>query len=172
MYFKEFPKRLYPYTINDELKQTAVTDIFRRVIINKFFNNAALMKKFYVTDGDTPEIVADKIYGNVLYHWVVLLSNNIVDVNKEWPLSQEDLVLYCNDKYGANNRTSTHHYVLAADTSIIVDWDATKVANGTYKEVTNYDYEEELNEQKRQIVLLDPKFLNSMVRQFRKEIRR
>ena len=73
MYFKEFPKRLYPYTINDELKQTAVTDIFRRVIINKFFNNAALMKKFYVTDGDTPEIVADKIYGNVLYHWVVFL---------------------------------------------------------------------------------------------------
>ena len=171
MYFKEFPKRLYPYTINDELKQTAVTDIFRRVIINKFFNNAALMKKFYVTDGDTPEIVADKIYGNVLYHWVVLLSNNIVDVHKEWPLSQEDLVLYCNDKYGANNRTSTHHYVLASDNTVIVDWDATKVNNGTYKEVTNFEYEENLNEEKRQILVLGSEYIFSMKSQFKKLIK-
>ena len=100
-----------------------------------------------------------------------MLINNIVDVNKEWPLSQEDLVTYCEDKYGANNIKDTHHYVLVSDNTVIVDWDATKVSNGTYKEVTNFEYEENLNEEKRQILVLGSEYIFSMKSQFKKLIK-
>lgn len=171
MYFKYFPKTMYSYTKAGKKEFTAVTDIFRRVIVNQFIPDASRLRKHYVGDGDTPEILSHKLYGTTDYHWVILLINNIVDVNKEWPLAQEDLVIYCEDKYGVNNIKDVHHYVLASDNTIIVDWDAGLVSNGTYKEVTNFEYEENLNEEKRQILVLGSEYIFSIKSQFKKLIK-
>ena len=139
---------------------------------DKFFKNKAALTGYYVSDGDTPELIAYKEYGDVNLHWVILLANDIVDLNKEWPLSTEDLILYITDKYGANNISDVHHYVITDNKSIIVDWDATKVSNGTYTAVTNLEYETELNDAKRQIAILDQVYLKDMRNQFNKLIRK
>ena len=162
MYFKALPKMYYPYSG----KQTIVTDIFRRVHLDKFFKNKLALKSYYINDGESPEIVADKFYGSTKYHWLVIICNNIVDVKREWPLSQGSLVSYVDDKYGVDNRTDVHHYVMTEDRTVIVDWDASKVASGDYEAVTNLDYETDLNDNKRQIFLLNAAFLKDITAQY------
>ena len=103
--------------------------------------------------------------GNVKHCFTT--RNDIIDVNKEWPKSQEELVLYVKDKYGANNSSDIHHYVLTADRTIVVDWDATKAVDGTYTALTNLEYEEEVNDKKRQIKVLNPIFLSTIAKQFK-----
>jgi len=164
MYFKQFPKLFYP-TGNTK---TLVPDIFRRIHMDKFFANRSNLTPYYVTDGETPELVSQNLYGSTKYHWLILLANDIIDVNKEWPKSQEELVLYVKDKYGANNSSDIHHYVLTADRTIVVDWDATKAVDGTYTALTNLEYEEEVNDKKRQIKVLNPIFLSTIAKQFKK----
>ena len=164
MYFKPFPKLFYP----TGKTKTIVPDIFRRVHLDKFFANRTNLTPYYISDGQPPEYVALDVYGSTKYHWLVLITNEIIDVQREWPKSQEDLILYVKDKYGANNSSDIHHYVLTADKSIVVDWDAAKVSDGTYTALTNLQYEEEINEEKRQIKVLNPIYLSSITKQFNK----
>ena len=56
-------------------------------------------------------------------------------------------------------------------TDVIVDWDAAKVATGDYQAVTNLSYEEDLNEKKRQVFLLDKRYLNEVIQQYKKLIK-
>ena len=167
MYFKALPKMFYPYNG----KQTIVPDIFRRVHLDVFFKNRLALIEYYLNDDETPEMVAHKVYGSVKYHWVVLLANKITDVQRDWPLSQRVLVLYVDDKYGKDNRTDVHHYVMSEDKDVIVDWDSVLVANGTYLAVTNLEYETDLNDKKRQIHLLDKAFLMDIVTQYRRLVK-
>jgi hypothetical protein len=162
MYFKALPKMFYPYGDT----KTVVPDIFRRVHLDKYFQNRLHLQEYYISDQESPEIVADKFYGSSKYHWLVIIANNIVDVKREWPLSNNSLVAYCDDKYGEDNRTDVHHYVMTENKTVIVDWDATLVANGTYQAVTNLDYETDLNDGKRQILLLHKQFLRDITAQY------
>ena len=106
-----------------------------------------------------------------LFSELILLANNIIDVDKEWPLSDRNLSSYIKDKYGTNNSQNVHHYVDSTNTNIIVDWDAGKLASGTIKEITNYTYEEEINNAKRQIFVLDKRYLNDIIAQYKKLVK-
>ena len=97
MYFKALPKMFYPYTRNGKVTRTVVPDIFRRVQLDRFFKFKQSLLSYYIGDGEAPEMVAHKIYGNTTYHWIVLIANDIIDVSREWPLSNEQLSLYCDD---------------------------------------------------------------------------
>ena len=163
MYFKQFPKIFYPTGTT----QTLVPDIFRRVHLDKFFKNRTNLFGYYVTDGMTPELVSKQQYGSTFFHWIVLLTNYVVDVEREWPKGSNDLTAYIKDKYGSSNSTDVHHYVLTADKTIIVDWDATKAGDGTYTAVTNTQYEDDLNEKKRQIYLIRPELVTAIRKQFK-----
>lgn len=167
MYFKSIPNLFYP----TGKTQTLVKDIFRRVHLDKYFLNRTNLTGYYITDGLTPELVSQDVYGSTSYHWLILLANNITNVQTEWPKSQEELTLYVKDKYGANNSSDIHHYVLTADKTIVVDWDATKAVDGTYTALTNLQYEEEVNDKKRQIYVLNPIHLGSITRQYKKLIK-
>lgn len=171
MYFNEMPKMVYPYTSNGEKRHTIVPDIFRRVILDNFFKNKTALLSYYISDGETPEILAHKFYGTTQYHWVILLTNDIIDVKRDWPLSQEEMVAYCNNKYGTGNMSDVHHYVLTADTSIIVDWNGADLASGLQKAITNYDYESNVNDNKRQIFILHDRYLKSVVDQYKSLIK-
>ncbi len=172
MYFSTLPKIKYPWQDKDgKFHGIIVPDIFRRVHLDKFFKNRQLLVEIFLDDSDTPESVAHDYYGSVNYHWIVLLSNNIVDVNREWPLSYENLTKYVKDKYGANNSTDIHHYVDSVKTDLIVDWDAAKLANGDIKAISNMQYEEDLNDKKRQIFLLDKKYTKDLVAQYKKLVK-
>lgn len=165
------PKMVYPYTSNGEKRHTIVPDIFRRVILDNFFKNKTALLSYYISDGETPEILAHKFYGTTQYHWVILLTNDIIDVKRDWPLSQEEMVAYCNNKYGTGNMSDVHHYVLTADTSIIVDWNGADLASGLQKAITNYDYESNVNDNKRQIFILHDRYLKSVVDQYKSLIK-
>ena len=172
MFFKALPKIKYPVPTSDgKIKGKIVTDIFRRVQLDKFFANRQTLIEIIVDDNDTPESVAYNYYGSTKYHWLVLLSNNIIDVDREWPMSYNKLNAYIADKYGANNSQDIHHYVDATREDIIVDWDAGKLASGEIKAVTNFNYENDKNDNKRQIFLLDRRFLKDIVTQYKKLVK-
>lgn len=147
-------------------------DIFRRVAKNKYLTNNTYLDYYTIRDGERPEHIAHRIYNNPQYHWVILIANDILDVHHDWPYSQHDLINMCVDKYGPDGLYQTHHYAYSDDATITVDYDATSLANGDIKEVTNYEYELRLNDEKSEIVLLKPEYLASFVGQFKNLIRR
>ena len=172
MYFKALPKIKYPWKDSTgKFRSAIVPDIFRRIQLDKFFSNRLSLIEVFLNDTDTPESVAYDYYGSTKYHWVILLANNIIDVDKEWPLSDRNLSSYIKDKYGTDNSQNVHHYVDSTNTNIIVDWDAGKLASGTIKEITNYTYEQEKNDEKRQIFVLDKRYLKDIVAQYKKLVK-
>jgi hypothetical protein len=164
MLFKNFPKTLA--TINGEF--VTVTDIFRRVAAKAGIDDYTILESFTVPSGWTPEIVASRYYGNPYYHWVILITNNIVDVREEWPKSQSDLVKYCIKKYnGIENIYDVHHY--ETDDGLIVDAD---YADGYKTAIQNFQYEEMLNDKKSEIKLLDKRYLSEFLTDYNSLIRK
>jgi hypothetical protein len=157
MFFRSFPKLI----IKMDGKDTVVTDIFRRVSVNRFANDFIDLQTITIPDGFTIEQVADKYYGDPNYHWVIMILNDIIDARTEWPMNSWDLDLYCKTKYGSDGMYEVHHYRTTDENKYIVDFDAADLANGDIEEVTNLIYETELNESKREIKILPPKYIGS-----------
>lgn len=161
MLFSMFP-RLVVNTITPNTTNI-VTDIFRRISLNKFKNNIVFLQDVTVPDGFTIEQVSDKFYDRPDYHWVIMIINDIVDVRKEWPMSNSDLLAYAKKKYGETQIYETHHYRTTSEPKIVVDFDAGALATGSIEGISNLAYEEELNDSKRQIKMLSAKYLNDFV---------
>jgi hypothetical protein len=97
--FESFP--LISYTLDDGDTEQVVTDIFRRAILSKeFLDNNSYFELYDVLDGETPEELSYRYYGTQDLHWLVLLTNNIVDPRFEWPLGQDNLIKQTQNKYG------------------------------------------------------------------------
>ena len=112
MYFHEFPTTDYDPTGSGFTNQ--IQDIMIRVKVRDWIkNNGALFSKLIVSEGDKPEMVSYKAYGNVKYTWVVLLFNQITNTYYGWPLSRRDFVAYINSKYTDPN--SIHHYEISQE---------------------------------------------------------
>ena len=159
MYFNKFDTFLYDFNIGGETKYLLVKDITQNVRIRKqLLSNITLYDEYDIMDGETPEMIADKIYGSPNYHWVVMLANGKYDHVNDFPLSTYDLEQHIKAKYG-NNLYATHHYV--DPNGYIVD---KYNVNGT--PVSNYDYENILNESKRRIKLISPKLLSTLLKNF------
>ena len=107
MYFSKFPKLLYD--IKNDGNYNLVPDIFRRIKVrSKIKDNISLYDKYDVGEGESPETVAFKIYGDTNYFWVVCLMNNIVNRFYDWPLDEYVFQQYVKDKY--DNAEAVHHY--------------------------------------------------------------
>ncbi len=161
-----------------------VKNLFKRAKLREdIYQDLAFFTKYDVSGDDRPDNVADLIYGDPTLDWVVLLSNNIVNVQSEWPLSQGDFNRYITDKYDSEEilYSGIHHYesreVKASDGTIIIPSGA-RVSIGQsvsfYDElsdqqvirtdvampITNFMHEDRLNNEKRSIFLLKPMYLN------------
>jgi hypothetical protein len=174
MYFNQFPLLQARFLGN----YAVVTDIFRRVASIFAAKNLYNLETTAIEQGETPELLAYKIYGREDYHWVLLIVNNIIDVREEWPRNESDLYKYCLDKYGEDNiYTAIHHYRTTdiqveqgIASGLIVDYDGVELANGNIEAITNWDYEVELNDKKREIKYVPPKYLSKFVNEFKKLI--
>lgn len=180
MYFKNMSNIVYP--IGE--KSVIAKDIFKRVGSKRPQLNKIGLISYYIEDGDTPEIVAKKIYNNVFYHWTILIVNDIVNPYEEWPKNERTLLEYVKDKYGVDNVYNNYHYVLTSSmvkkvidadseytmeqTHTVVDYDAAKIASGEYTAISNYDYELRLNDDKRQIFLINNNYMPEFVSQYNK----
>lgn len=106
-YFNYFPSTFYKKDDTAELQ--AVTNITSRVnILDDIRFNSNYYDEYSINDGDTPEILAHRFYKDPEKHWVILMMNDIVDAQYDWPLKEASLMIYINDKYTANaNNTMT-----------------------------------------------------------------
>jgi hypothetical protein len=105
-YFNFFPKTTYIKS-SDSTEIDVLTNITSRFGFEQSFkDNTSVFYEYEVRDGDTPEIIANKIYGDSEKHWVILSLNDIVDPNYDWPLEQRTLVRFIDKKYTANADTA------------------------------------------------------------------
>jgi len=96
--------------------------LVRTELIPQLAKNPLLTYQYDIQEGDTPEIIANKYYGDPFRFWITLYSNpQIVDPQGDWPLTSQQFILFLNDKYSAaanaNNQavlaytqTAIHHY--------------------------------------------------------------
>ena len=168
MFFSKFPKIIYDIKGNKNFN--VVTDILRRVKQRAKVSDVSNLFDIYdVPDGETPETTAFKHFGSPTYHYVVLMTNNITDRFYGWPLSFSQFEKFIFDKY--TNPDGIHHYELAqssgpttsSDYSHLIEVNSDEVGASS---VSNREYEQRLNDKKRQIKLMNPGFLGMFVEEF------
>ena len=185
-YFRYLPEFEYVNRTKEgrsEGDYSVVKNFFKRAKLREdIFQDLTLFTKHIVEGDDRPDNVAFKFYSDPNLDWVVLLSNNIVNVQSEWPLSQADFHAYVTGKYDEDTLYSgIHHYesreVKTTDNSIIIPaGERVGVAQSvSYYDnalgqhvratdiaipVTNFTHEEKLNNDKRNIFVLKAPYLN------------
>ena len=166
MYFSKFPYIVYDSVGNGEFK--IVTNLLRRVAIrSKVKANTLFFDTYDVKEGETPEMVAHKLYGDPELHWIVLLVNNVTERYHQWPKNTNQFLAYINDKY--SDVDATHHYEISqvsGDTTIKIDIGTDNTGPCGASAVTNFEYEEALEDKKRNIRLLEPAYIGPFVAEF------
>ena len=212
-FFNYFPKTVYTANTKVGGLDTVTNIIARFGFEKKLKENSSAFYKYSVQDSDTPEIIAHKYYENSERHWIVLMFNDIIDPQYDWPLKYENFINYVDKKYSANGAANTtvqtglawamninnvHSYYkiikrTSADGTVIQE--KLQVNANTYANVaatsssitlqsgniitqsvskekkTYYEYEQEENEAKREIILLKPEFVPQIEREFKKIIK-
>ena len=136
-----------------------------------------MLDKYSVKDGETPEGLAYKVYGNSNYHWIILLLNDIQNIYYDWPLSSVAFNEFVNDKY--DDPGAVHHWEKVQssgrqigdgpeDYSHMIECNSTDTGAGA---VTNFEYEMRIQNKKRLIKLLDTKYLGTFVEEFKSLIK-
>lgn len=228
MYFTKFPQTFY--SLDNKATVQIVTNILQRVVFSEELkNNFSTFDEYDVQDGETPENLAFKLYGDAALHWLILHYNEIVDPRFEWPLSYFNLQRYTEGKY--TNINGIHHFVnssgqettgnvsvtldanvdvsvgsvlvnnsqngkgfvtsrpnpitvivtatdgsfqtgdeiyLASNSQIKANVSSSSVISGV--PITNFDYEDTLNESRRRIKVLKPEFVELVIREFDSKI--
>jgi hypothetical protein len=187
-YFDLFPDLLLPSFTdnrNSSYDYVRVKNLFKRAKIrDDFFQNAVVFDKYAILGNDRPDNVAQRLYNNSELDWIILISNNIINVREEWPMSQTDFNNYLMDKYGSELLQEIHHYetkeVRDSEGNLLLQAGLTVDANfqfkyskfGTYKvlsgsnivtSVSNYDYEVLKNDEKRTIYVLRQNYLQTVI---------
>ena len=172
MYFDAFP--VIPYDAKGDLNFKDVTNLLRRVGMRaKLKSNTLLYDTYNVKEGETPEIIAHKLYGDAQLHWIILLINDITDRYHQWPMSGGQFLDYLNDKY--SNPDAIHHYETtqtSGDTKVKIEV-FNEVDDDAYTgltPITNREYEEQEQDKRRKIRLLDPSFVEQFIDEYQKLI--
>ena len=174
-YFSKFP--LMTYDIKGDKNYKLLPDILRRVKLRSGLRSGMFIFDNYdVVDGERPEDLAFKLYGDPELHWVILMTNNITDRFYQWPLTQPQLQAHLEDKYGAGSEDDVHHYEIPQSSGPTSSRDFSHMVECNADEdnvsiISNREYEERKQDEYRQIKLLDPRFLDAFVEEFDNLIR-
>jgi hypothetical protein len=106
-YFNYFSKTFYTSDDDSPGLDTVTNIISRFAFENSLKENSAAFYPYNIQESDTPEIIARKFYDNSERHWIVLLFNNIIDPQWDWPLKEKTLIDYIDSKYSANGAANT-----------------------------------------------------------------
>ena len=168
MYFANFPLIVYDSVGDGNFK--IVTNLLKRVALRtKVRTNTLLYDTYDVKEGETPEMIADKLYDDPELHWVILFVNNITDRYHQWPMNFGQFNTFIADKY--SNIDAVHHYEISqtsGDTSVKIDigTDTTGYSEADLTTITNREFEEERQDKLRQIRLLDRAYIEQFVEEF------
>lgn len=112
-YFDKFPKIEYDINRSQYPVYDLATNIFFRLgMLQSVLNNTSSYYVLELEDGETPEILADKVYGDAGAGWIILFTNRIIDPQFDWPLNYDAFEKYVIEKYGSIEiaKTTYHHY--------------------------------------------------------------
>ena len=183
-YFSEVPNFEYVSRLPDSKISDYITvkNFFKRGFLREdIFQNLTFFTKYQIQGNDRPDNVAFQVYNDSTLDWLVLIANNIVNIQNEWPLSNLDFDELMLDKYGSYDTlfNGIHHYetievkdardvvIVNAGLKVESDYSITffderadqmKTVTPTIP-VTNYQHEQKVNEDKRNIYLLQPRYV-------------
>ena len=170
-YFNKFPKMIYDMKNDGNYK--LLPDILRRVKQRVAIKSGQFIFDNYdVIDGEKPEDIAYKWFGDAQLHWVILMTNNVTNRYYDWPMNQVQFQAFLEDKY--DNPDGIHHYELTQDSGRTTskgpnDYSyLVEVTSDTdnASSVSNREYEEREQDRKRSIRLLDKKYLGDFIDEF------
>jgi hypothetical protein len=185
-YFRQVPDFEYVSRTTDSQnisEYKTVKNLFKKGKLREdIFGDLLFFTKYKIVGDDRPDNVAFEIYGDETLDWLVLLCNNILNVQTEWPLSQQSFQNFLLSKYRSeDNLLEIHHYEtikvtdsfgvtivpegLQVQSDYSVEYYDSGLENYIVKtnivrEVTNYDYENKIENDKRNIFILKPTYLN------------
>ena len=185
-YFRQLPNLDYPSLANDRTSAydyNQVKNIFKRAVLREDVINSYFQFNQYLIEGDDrPDNVASKVYGDANLDWVVLTTNNVINVRDEWPMSQNDLQNYLTNKYTTAELSYVHHYetlkIIDADEKLIqpkgitveeghsitfVDRGVSRTES-KIEAITYLQHEINLNDKKREINVLQPRYVELYLR--------
>jgi len=186
-YFREVSDLLYQSqqpNRNSSYDYVRVKNLFRRAKIrDDFFQNVVVFTKYKIIGNERPEQVAEKVHRSSTYDWVVLIANNILNIRTEWPLNDYEFENFIFRKYTSEQLYEVHHWetltyydsrgklILPSGRQVDSNFSMTyfdEVLNQTQtitpiKSVTNYEYEIQKNDAKRNIYVLRNNYLQTAV---------
>lgn len=137
-YFSNLPLISAPDINNTSVAQ--VNLLARVSVVPALFLNPLLYYKYDIQEGDTPEIVATKYYGDPYRYWLVMFSNKIFDPHWDWPLSYRQFQLYINDKYGAAALANTQSALTYTQSTLKEYRKTIESEDTTTKNITTINY--------------------------------
>ena len=180
-YFTNFPKVSLPSFADNRrssLDFVNSTNLFKRgKIREEIIGSISAFERFSINGDDRPDNVAFRVYGDSSLDWVVLISNNILNVRDEWPMNQYDFKRYIDNKYSTTLLTQIHHYeskevrnskgLILQQSGIWVDADHSfswsengkKYTQTGTTSVSNLQFEEDRNNKKRSINVVRSNYL-------------
>jgi len=173
-YFRYYPKIAYDVRgIEDNERDDFITNILARVLVkchgwkdvdgssHEALVAACNFEKHIIVDGEKPEILAHKFYGDSELHWMILYANGSRMLNPyyDWPMTNFDLGKFVTKKYA--NINATHHYEDADGYEV----DSTAPLATA---ITNYKHEETINDAKRSIRIIQPRYVDLVVDEFKR----
>jgi len=193
-YFNTLPKILYT-------DKTGVSKIFTNLMarvsmIPDTLQNPLVFYDYDVQEGDTPEIIAYKYYGDSYRYWMVLFANQILDPQWQWPMNSQTFESYIQNKYpDIDPNEEIHHYLKTVTTTdnstgtvttdnIIIDetaYNALARTTTTYTLPSGYtttvvtdksfitviEYEQDENEKNRNIKLVNARYADQLEKEFK-----
>mgnify|MGYP001460700131 FL=1 len=190
-YFRELPNLLYPSFLPEKVSSLdfiEVKNIFRRVKMrDDLQNNFTLFQKYQIPEGARPDTVSEELFGSANFDWIVLTVAGIINVRNEWPLSNQDLFKYVDNKYG-DSINSTRFFetkevkdsngrlilskgkIVDSNFTIPKPGEPTATLNPVVG-ISNFEYETRLNEEKRNIFILREEYLQEFLDDMRQIMR-
>ena len=181
-FFSNYPRIAYDITGSNSTVpdyDVAVNLMVRNKLKDAVETDVSAYYPYVVPEGMRPDVLAHQYYGDTIYTWTIYLVNNILDPYWEWPLSYKDFRTYMIDKYGSIEiaQSQIHHYEYTAraraektGTSVPVPEYKLEIDYQTYTEtavdereiIYSYGYEQDLNESKREIQLIDVAYITQV----------
>ena len=186
-YFRELPNLRYPSFLTEKkssLDYIEVKNVFRRIKLrDDLQSNFTIFNKYEIEEGMRPDTVAEELYGNPEFDWIVLTVAGILNVRNEWPLNNRDLYNYCLDKYD-DSLNSVRFFetkeVKNADGKLILpkgkvvdsgftipNPDNVSATLNPVVGISNYEYETRLNDEKRNIYVLREGYVQTFLNDIR-----
>lgn len=195
-YFSYFPNIKYSVEIDKAGHTTDINikDYFHLLVVRgDIEKKTSLYNNYYVGNGQRPDQISYDVYGDEQYYWVILQVNGIEDYFNQWPLSSFEFEDYMVKKYGSERGAGEIRYYETVETKdnqgnirlpgglvVSKDYgyrysesdDSSGFKYSYPREVSNWEHEYRINESKKSILILQPKYLNYFLRDIKNYGRR